>query len=274
MNTRQKLTLGIAAIFMVTLTIVGVTYAYFVTRVTGETEESVEVTTATLGNLEYGDGSGIASLTNALPGTTVYKSFSVTNKSANPQAFTITLEDVGAEASAYTTTIDGEEVKYAYGEFIHGNNGSNEGSGIATCYADNAKRSTEEGADTTNCFVANNLYNNMVVSLYQLDNNVLVKDTNGNPILDKDGKASIDGTSVLTGYTLANAERDGDDKLVDSQLLKHASKVNVPVDENTSVTIPGATVYNYVLKIEYLNQGLNQNAENLAALSVKVDITN
>ena len=43
MNTKQKLTLGIAAIFMVTLTIVGVTYAYFVTRVTGTASESVNV---------------------------------------------------------------------------------------------------------------------------------------------------------------------------------------------------------------------------------------
>ena len=47
MSTRQKLTLGIAAIFMVTLTIIGVTYAYFVTRVNVQgTETKAEITTA------------------------------------------------------------------------------------------------------------------------------------------------------------------------------------------------------------------------------------
>ena len=56
MNTRQKLTLGIAAIFMVTLTIVGVTYAYFVTRVSGDITESVNIKTATVGSVEYVPG--------------------------------------------------------------------------------------------------------------------------------------------------------------------------------------------------------------------------
>ena len=58
MNTKQKLTLGIAAIFMVTLTIVGVTYAYFVTQVTTETPAAVDVSTANVGSVEYRVGNG------------------------------------------------------------------------------------------------------------------------------------------------------------------------------------------------------------------------
>lgn len=53
MNTKQKLTLGIAAIFMVTLTIVGVTYAYFVTQVQTGTEAGANVTTATFGEITF-----------------------------------------------------------------------------------------------------------------------------------------------------------------------------------------------------------------------------
>ena len=55
MNTRQKLTMGIAAIFMVTLTIVGVTYAYFVTQVRTEPgeEAGANVTTATFGEVSF-----------------------------------------------------------------------------------------------------------------------------------------------------------------------------------------------------------------------------
>ena len=85
MNTRQKLTLGIAAIFMVTLTIVGVTYAYFVTRVTGDlTEQTVDVTTATIGEVRYEDeGSDVVEFTNVLPGVSKYKVFSVINDSTD-----------------------------------------------------------------------------------------------------------------------------------------------------------------------------------------------
>ena len=53
MNTKQKLTLGIAAIFMVTLTIVGVTYAYFVTQVQTGTPAAADVTTATFGEITF-----------------------------------------------------------------------------------------------------------------------------------------------------------------------------------------------------------------------------
>jgi len=91
MNTKQKLTLGIAAIFMVTLTIVGVTYAYFVTRVQGATTETVNVQTAVLGEVKYVDGNGTIKLGgeegNVLPGLPpVTKTFSVTNEANGENA--------------------------------------------------------------------------------------------------------------------------------------------------------------------------------------------
>ena len=82
MNTRQKLTLGVAAIFMVTLTIVGVTYAYFVTRVTGALTESAVIETAKIGAIEYVPGNGTSdsiTLSNALPGDVKYKTLYVSS---------------------------------------------------------------------------------------------------------------------------------------------------------------------------------------------------
>ena len=78
MNVKQKLVLGISVIVMLTLIIVGVSYAYFVTRVKGTTTTNVEIITAQYG-VEYGDGNNIVSLSNAIPGNSIYKIFTVTN---------------------------------------------------------------------------------------------------------------------------------------------------------------------------------------------------
>lgn len=88
MNTRQKLTLGIAAIFMVTLTIIGVTYAYFVTRVnyTG-TETTAIIKTAEIGSsITPGDA---ITLDNAIPGQSVWKAFAINTGSDADVPFAI-----------------------------------------------------------------------------------------------------------------------------------------------------------------------------------------
>ena len=59
MNRRQKIIVSITGIFIVMLALVGLTYAYFLTRITGnENDKSISVTTANL-QLVYADGNGI-----------------------------------------------------------------------------------------------------------------------------------------------------------------------------------------------------------------------
>ena len=59
MNRRQKIIVSVTGIFLVLLIIVGLTYAYFLTKINGnENTKSISVTTANLA-LVYGDGNGI-----------------------------------------------------------------------------------------------------------------------------------------------------------------------------------------------------------------------
>ena len=59
MNRKQRIIVSITGIFIVMLALVGLTYAYFLTRITGNTNpNSISVTTANL-QLVYADGNGI-----------------------------------------------------------------------------------------------------------------------------------------------------------------------------------------------------------------------
>jgi len=67
MNRRQKIIVSITGIFIVLLALVGLTYAYFLTRITGnENDKSISVTTANL-QLVYADGNGILETGNLEP---------------------------------------------------------------------------------------------------------------------------------------------------------------------------------------------------------------
>ena len=82
MNKKQKIIVSITGITIVLLALIGLTYAYFLTRIQGNTnEKSISVTTANL-RLIYGDGSdGVIGGTNIMPSDTVYsKTFTVKNE--------------------------------------------------------------------------------------------------------------------------------------------------------------------------------------------------
>ena len=80
LNKKQKIMIIIVIIFIVILLILSLTYAYFLTQIKGnKNNTSINVTTANL-VLEYGDGNGIVELYNIKPGTTATKTFIVTNK--------------------------------------------------------------------------------------------------------------------------------------------------------------------------------------------------
>lgn len=247
MNTRQKLTLGIAAIFMVTLTIVGVTYAYFVTRVSGDTTQSVDIKTATVGSVEYVPGNGTednVKLENVLPGTVLYKTFSVKNTETDASA--------NSNYSVFLTSTPTANKA----QFVHG-------TVPADCYKTTAGNSlgksvtgngTADVTATATCFDAA-AYNNVYVTLYK----VTAADA---------GKFADDGKTLPAGVTL------GTPVFAETNLAAAAGIVDTAATQDlaSDVQIAGNAVDYYVLKVEYKSVDGNQNIENLAALTIKASI--
>ena len=83
MNKRQKIIVSIAGITIVLLALLGLTYAYYLTRIEGNTNtNSISITTADL-KLKYDDGNGMITTTSIIPNTKITgndgKTFTVTN---------------------------------------------------------------------------------------------------------------------------------------------------------------------------------------------------
>ena len=119
MNRRQKIVVSVTGIFLVLLLLVGLTYAYFLTRVTGNTNtKSISVKTANLA-LVYGDGNGILEVGDVVsPGDTVKfkttggatansKTFTVTNDGNATTDYVVVIEDVNVTYTS-TVTVNGE----------------------------------------------------------------------------------------------------------------------------------------------------------------------
>ena len=281
MNIRQKLTLGIAAIFMLTLTIVGVTYAYFVTRVTGTPTESVDIKTAEIGSLIYENGNctktsgdtcdtnDVVSLINVLPGSTTYKSFRVTNTSTSTNAnsqYTIFLESWPTENKA-------QFVHGSAGAVIADDNTDPQNPVTNVCYNSSAVQSTGNTiagnvvsgqTPTYACFDAG-VYNNVYVTLYEVDSTTYAAVGDNGTLA-----ANTDLGTALYGPVQVVASYD-DDSIVTTtatqDLGNAGDKVRVISGGNNTTN----TKY-YVLKVEYRNINANQNIENDAELNLKVSI--
>ena len=96
MNKKQKIIVSVVGITIVLLTLLGLTYAYFLTRIQGNTnDKSISVTTADL-KLIYDDGSdGVIGEENLLPSDTVYtKTFTVKNEGNANVEYGVYLIDV------------------------------------------------------------------------------------------------------------------------------------------------------------------------------------
>ncbi len=248
MNTKQKLTLGIAAIFMVTLTIVGVTYAYFVTRVSGETTESVKINTASVGSVEYQAGNGTEdaiSLSKVLPGTFTYKTFKVVNttKDANgtPSNYNLVLEATpGAINYVHSTKTD--DLK-------------------TTCYVSTASQATTECFDGT-------AYNNIYITLYKITKGQFEAAALAN-------RADTDTTAIADEATALGTDIKVATKNVLTTATVNTAKTTDTLLSNVSIASNAAgdvTDY-YALKVEYRSVDANQNIENEAALTLKVTIS-
>ena len=96
MNRKQKIIISVTGIFIVLLILVGLTYAYFLTRIQGNTNtKSISVTTADL-KLTYGDGNGDITAEKIQPGTTIdIKTFTVKNEgNATVNNYAVYLEEL------------------------------------------------------------------------------------------------------------------------------------------------------------------------------------
>ena len=99
MNRRQKIIVSITGIFLVLLILVGLTYAYFLTRIKGnDNEKSISVTTANL-ELTYGDGTNkiLTTTESIIPSNDPIgtKDFTVTNNgNATVNNYAVYLEDI------------------------------------------------------------------------------------------------------------------------------------------------------------------------------------
>ena len=100
MNRKQKIIVSITGIFLVLMILVGLTYAYFLTKITGNTnEKSISVTTANL-VLEYGENTNVVQgISNAEPGYSVEKIFTATNKGNSTVTYGAALESIVNELS-------------------------------------------------------------------------------------------------------------------------------------------------------------------------------
>jgi len=121
MNRKQRIIVSITGIFIVLLALVGLTYAYFLTRITGnENEKSISVTTANL-ELVYGDGTTtiLEPDTKLIPSSTEVgtKDFTVTNNGEDT-SYTVLIEDTEtyyATNGSYKAA-DGSTVTYTANE--------------------------------------------------------------------------------------------------------------------------------------------------------------
>ena len=96
MSKKAKIIVSISGIVLVMLILLGLTYAYFLTRIQGNTnDKSISVTTANL-ELTYADGNGTITSNNIMPGTTLTdKEFTVTNNgNATVNNYAVYLEEL------------------------------------------------------------------------------------------------------------------------------------------------------------------------------------
>ena len=96
MSRKNKIIISVTGIILVLVTLIGLTYAYYLTRINGNTnDKSVTVSLANL-ELTYSDGNGFIEATNIVPGEVIAtKTFSVENTGDKKVInYTVYLDDV------------------------------------------------------------------------------------------------------------------------------------------------------------------------------------
>lgn len=327
MNTKPKIILGISAIFMFILTVIGVTYAYFVTRVEVEDIATAVVKTAVIGTA-YQDNNQNIVVDNVLPGKVVYKTFVVNNKSEVPVSYAITLaskrneSEVSGECSESGKTnktdceaVGGTWIGVTLPSFVHSKLGINyenrSGTLVDTCYKGNSYQTKP-----LECYNADS-YDNILVELYRVENYTsgvanFINDSslqgyNEGIALDLEKNPSLfDSWATCSYYSEDAADgsyKKGDVNYSDcsgNSIIKIPVSTNenyelinieAPYCDSVDATCNPIGIYQqnnkvleqvaagtnqsnyYVLKVTYQNVNVNQNIENDASVSLKVDIS-
>ena len=139
MNRKQKIIVSTTGIFLVLLILVGLTYAYFLTRINGnKNDKSISVSTANL-ELVYADvNDTLISATNVEPGVSFTKMFSATNNGNKKiDEYGVALENVVntlTETKDLVYTISCTQyLKQGYSITKDGNNYTVNGTTSGTC---------------------------------------------------------------------------------------------------------------------------------------------
>ena len=139
MNRKQKIIVSTTGIFLVLLILVGLTYAYFLTRINGnKNDKSISVSTANL-ELVYADvNDTLISATNVEPGVSFTKMFSATNNGNKKiDEYGVALENVintltETKDLVYTISCT-QYLKQGYSITKDGNNYTVNGTTSGTC---------------------------------------------------------------------------------------------------------------------------------------------
>ena len=115
MNRKQRIIISVTGIFIVLLILVGLTYAYFLTRISGNTNtKSISVTTKDL-KITYGDGTNTV-LTSDVPlipssDAIGVKDFTVTNE-GDDTSYVVVIEDIKILKGNEITTFNSNDFRY------------------------------------------------------------------------------------------------------------------------------------------------------------------
>jgi len=241
MNRRQKIIVSITGIFIVLLALVGLTYAYFVTQVTGNSNpKSISVSTANL-KLEYIDGTAILSSNGPImPGFTASKEFKVKNSGNVTTSYSVVIDNVNntfnrTEDWTYKLTLNGEEI--ASGEVPN-----------RTTYIYNSIEIESEDIHELKLDI---LYANLT-------------DINQSEDMNKEMSFKVDIRSGITTFDNANEGTllylIGRNNLVQDTLTVPGEEASLPTDQNVEIVtdefayynvLPNTTYYTYGTDYEY-----------------------
>lgn len=122
---RKKIIISISALILLVLTLLGITYAYFTTKISGNTSDKSVVVTAAKLELTYNDGNGAVIVEKVEPGITLEsKTFTVKNTGTKDiDSYDVVMEVIENELEFYGDLVY-ELTCASDGEACHGSSSS------------------------------------------------------------------------------------------------------------------------------------------------------
>ena len=220
MNRKQRIIVSVTGIFLVLLILVGLTYAYFLTKINGNpNDKSISVTTANL-ELKYDDINDILISEEAVePGKSWVKTFSATNEGNKAVTYGVALENLINTLERTEDLVYTLECK----EFTKGDEISSDGS-VSSTGGTNCTGVTETEFPTLSSIIVQNTIAVNKVQAYTLT--VTYKEANTNQSVDmgKQFSAKVNivdpntfgayGTGTLASAIINSAKKGGENRTV------------------------------------------------------------